>query len=717
MSQSEAADPCQTNAGSRWKSFKSKGHTRPVSTLADKCQESDQDCGDDDLFDLTNSSRSCRDGWMKSSESPTWGLDGGSSPVTYSLVLLSDGIESEAACSNAESAEMVLVSESEDEPLDLSLSPYSGPNVSPERIISPVTHMLSLSQSQEPSSPESSGAEAGLTFRIGFSGRESAPTGRGSEGLIVIGCEDEDCEDGSVSDGSHCSFASGPSKLRSPIPQRPCASCLRLHANMKRQPNRTKTRVKDPACLDYDQWMLLKPWRSRGVHGFPRVRGKLFEHLPLIRRRAKVRAEEDLEDKYEVCTRPHVFLQRNFRHCQKSQPKFLKRKQVRKRAGSRGGRRSANLWPPIGGPIAKKKRKSLEDSINKKRKSVREEKNMRRRREETSVTDEQDEDSMLLGKEHPSYDVTADCSIEENANRQSPDRRMDTITDTQTNGCPDKHVNVNAQSHSDRHAGADIGSRPHRRTDRNAVGSSDGREARLGDLRTDRRRDKQCSNQDSVLKADGHSKVKAVKHIVSGSDRHADISTYKPIIRLVRCGNVRGDFNTARQMDRPRQAPHSPESRSNNHLEVASSRHSDVAPSIHLNSPSIMIGNKVLDGAGSLVDSRVEVSSDKRADLSSCGKAGAGQTRRSLTFEDLLKKPPSTTPMMSVSKATPVLGSEDPYTFRTPTPPGAQTFEMLRKHHPFARTYENTGARPAGFKSMLSTLDRKHCAVVRENYP
>ena len=80
---------------------------------------------------------------------------------------------------------------------------------------------------------------------------------------------------------------------------------------------------------------------------------------------------------------------RNFRHCQKSQPKFLKRKQVRKRAGSRGGRRSANLWPPIGGPIAKKKRKSLEDSINKKRKSVREEKNMRRRREERREDREQ----------------------------------------------------------------------------------------------------------------------------------------------------------------------------------------------------------------------------------------------------------------------------------------------------------------------------------------
>ena len=84
----------------------------------------------------------------------------------------------------------------------------------------------------------------------------------------------------------------------------------------------------------------------------------------------------------------------------------------------------------------------MEDSINKKKKSEREEQRRGGRREETSVTDEQDKDSKLLGKEHPSYDVTADCSTEENVNRQSPDRHKDMNTDTQTNGCPDRQVNV-----------------------------------------------------------------------------------------------------------------------------------------------------------------------------------------------------------------------------------------------------------------------------------
>ncbi|XP_048091468.1 uncharacterized protein si:ch211-227n13.3 isoform X2 [Alosa alosa] len=738
MNQSKAADQFQTNGVSPSKPFKKRFSSKIV--LDD---ESNQDLGAHDLIDLINSPHSRHDRWTKSSESPMWGLNGDSSPAMHSVALLSDGGQSDAACSDTESVEIILGSESEDdERLNLSMSQYSGPNVSPELSTTPLSQMLSLSKSQEPSA--NSGAEAGLKFMSGSYGEDSALIGCGKEPPIAIGSEDEDLGDRNVTD-SCCSIASGPSRPWQPVPQGPCSSCLAVCVRMKRLTNWTKSRVKDPACLYYDQWMLLKPWQSRGVHGHCRVRGKLFKHLPRIWQHAKVQAEEDLDDECGVCSRPHVFLQRNLRQCKRSQSKLVKHTKVRNKAGSRRGRRSKDHWPPLPGQHVKKRRsKSVKDSIKKKKKrSVGEKQGSSGRREETSGTEVLHEDSQTLGDEHLSYDdVTADCSTEEQANL-SPDRRQDMNADIQTNGCPDKHGNVNALSPSEWPANANVGSPSHTHTGRykgRYTGSSpDSREDRPRDLRADRHRDehvdghreKQRSNQRSVLEADGQTGVKAFKCVVSGSDRDVGGSTdTSPIVHLHRCDCVNGNV---KQADCLRKAPHNSRDvkhkgagkhscwstdrptgsdvdvslnrnaddegrclnneKRKSHPGDALSRHLGVDPNIHLNSLSNMNGDDVLDDSDGHLDRHVEGSSDELVDLSTA----MGITRRALLFED-----PPTLPLMNGSSATPVVGSvqtqghtavplsKDPYMFRTPTPPGIEAFEVVRKLRPFARTLRKT---------------------------
>ncbi|XP_062384357.1 uncharacterized protein si:ch211-227n13.3 isoform X2 [Sardina pilchardus] len=718
MKQSKAADHCQTNGGSLSRPFKKRFGSKIL--LDDEGPESDQDYfGGHDLIDLINSPHSRHDGWTKSRESPMLGLNGDSPPVTRSLVLLSDGDESDAARSDAESAEIILGSENDDdERLNLSVSQYSGPDVSPELSTTPLSLILSLSKSQEPSA--SSGAEASLKFMSGSRSENSVLlTGRRKEPPIAIGSEDEDFVDGNVSD-SCCSIASGPSKLWQPAPQGPCSSCLALCVRMKRLTNWTKSRVKDPACLCYDQWLLLKPWRPRGVRGLRRVRGKLFEHLPRIWQHAKVRVEQDLDGEWEACTRPHVFLRRNFRQCQRSQSKPLNHTKVRNKAGSRRARRSKDAWPPVGQNVKqrkKKRNKSMEDSAKTKKKktSAGEEQRSRGRREETSGTEEQRRDGQAPGDEHASHnDVTADCSTAERAN-SSPDRRQDVNADIQTNGCPDEHGNVRAPSPSEWPADANVGSPSHRHTDP-CTGSSPGsREDRPGDLRADRHRDghreKQRSNQRSVGKANAHAGVKAFKCVVGGgSDRDARKSADsvdRPTGSDVDVCLKRNADDQGRRLSNERRQGKSPPG-------DALSRHLGVNPNIHLNSPSSMNGDEVLDYSEGHLDINVDDSSDELEDSST----DKGLTRRALLFEDT-----PTLPLTSVSTPTPAVGSvrtrrhtlnKDPYAFRTPTPPGIEGSEVLRKPRPFARTYESAGARNDSFKSMLCMLDKMHSAVVSE---
>lgn len=236
MNQSKADQ--QTDAGTLWKgkAFKSQGPPslaadgsfsslrkmgaaknslqqlshKNNNILDDECPESDQDSGSYDLIDLIGSPCSHRDdGWMENRESSLRGLNGYLSSAKAYPVLLSDGDESNTAYSDTMS-ELVLDSETEDDGQtgNMSMSQYSGPNVSPE--LSTTSLTLSLLNNQDNKLAVNSG----------------------------------DVEDDNVSDDSHCSITSGPSKLPRPVAQGPCTHCLRLYMRMRRQPNWTKSVVK-----------------------------------------------------------------------------------------------------------------------------------------------------------------------------------------------------------------------------------------------------------------------------------------------------------------------------------------------------------------------------------------------------------------------------------------------------------------------------------------
>lgn len=231
MSQPKACKRFQTHSGtlSKAKFFKSEGSPSHAATKAtkhallelsrknnnvldDECPESKQDLGGHDLIDLIDSPHSHHDdGWTENCESPLRGLNGYSSPVMSSLVPLADGDESSTARSHTIS-ELVLDSESEDDgqALSLSMSQSSDLRLSPELSTTPLALIPSLSNSQNSTSAMTSG----------------------------------DVEDGNVSDDSHCSITSGPSKPPQPVPQGPCTHCLRLYMRMSRQPQRTKSLVK-----------------------------------------------------------------------------------------------------------------------------------------------------------------------------------------------------------------------------------------------------------------------------------------------------------------------------------------------------------------------------------------------------------------------------------------------------------------------------------------
>lgn len=714
MSQPKACKRFQTDSGtlSKAKFFKSEEKERKATKhallelsrknnniLDDECPESEQDLGGHDLIDLIDSPHSRRDdGWTENCESPLRGLNGYSSPVMSNLVLLSDSNESSTARSHTIS-ELVLDSESEDDgqALILSMSQSSDLRLSPELSTTPLSLIPSLSNSQNSTSAMNSG----------------------------------DVEDGNVSDDSHCSITSGPSRPPQPVAQGPCTHCLRLYMRMRRQPQRTRSLVKDPACLYYDQWWLLKPWRPQGVHGPRRVRGKLFEHLPLMWQRAKVQTERDLADECEVCTRPHVFLQRNLRQCKRPRPKSLNQTQARKKARSRQGRRSVNHWPPLGGGRRARRRKSKSTEGGRPRTG-------RPQREET------DRGHKLSAEEHPTFDLTEDCSTEEHASL-SPGRLQDMNTDIESSGFSDEHGGANTLSYSDTQADAKVGSQSHANTD--------GREDSLVDLRTDSPRDgyidghreRRGLSLNSVLTSGGHSML---KHVVIGADREVGrTADRQPVIRLFRCNGVNGNVGTDKQAAWLRQVPHKPtevkhkgkhscpqaadtgsdvdadlnrkddqvtcfisaEGQTESLPVDAVIRHSDAGPNAHLNSPSGGTGGEVLDGAGRPVDGCKGGDSDLNA--------GVEQACRALSFGDVLKRPPPTTPVLAFS-ATPGMGSgqmwggsavpprKDPYVFRTPTPPGTQCSGVLRKLRPFARTYESRGAESDGFKSMLCSMDR-----------
>lgn len=400
---------------------------------------------------------------------------------------------------------------------------------------------------------------------------------------------------------------------------------------------------------------------------------------------------------------------------------------------------SVNHWPPLGGGRRARRRKSKSTEGG-------------RWRTGRPQTEETDRGHRLSDEEHPTVDLTEDCSTEEHAGL-SPGELQDMNADLESSGFSGEHGGANTLSYSGMQADANVGSQSHAHTD--------GREDSLVDLRTDSPRDRYVDGHrerrglspDSVPTANGHSML---KHVVIGADRDVGRrADRQPVIRLFRCNSVNGNVGTDKQAAWLRQIPHKPTEvrhkgkhscpqaadtgsdvdadlnreddqvtcfisaeRQTKSLPVdAVIRHSDVGPNAHLNSPSGGTGGEVMGGAGRPVGRCVGGDSDLNA--------GVEQACRALSFGDVLKRPPPTTPVLAFS-ATAGMGSgqvwgggaepprKDPYVFRTPTPPGTQCSEVLRRLRPFARTYGSRGAESEGFKSMLCSMARTHRGVVRE---
>lgn len=124
---------------------------------------------------------------------------------------------------------------------------------------------------------------------------------------------DEDC--GSV----NSSIASGPSlSLHStPSPVR-CSACQKLFQKARRMkaPVKNKLLDNDPKSLTCDQWALIKKWRPKKL---PDASGKLVILTEVFKKRLNMKGVKQIQQHMgeSSCSRPHIFLQRNIRHCAK----------------------------------------------------------------------------------------------------------------------------------------------------------------------------------------------------------------------------------------------------------------------------------------------------------------------------------------------------------------------------------------------------------------
>ncbi|XP_063067650.1 uncharacterized protein LOC134459274 isoform X2 [Engraulis encrasicolus] len=429
MTKSQAAElPHTASSSSFWKSLNSKdggtttttsvhpsdlfvNHTKELMERAmkghswihggatglgeERSDESEQDDSVDDLIDMID--RSDPHGWTPSSGSsvqdlfapeeeprsppaPThstkepWSPPRHSTKETQSLlthstdaILLSEGFPSDA-----ESEELLMVSDSEDEDgQDANASFRLGISKSPEIPITPNTSFVSRSTTSQDTSPAvpAGVTKAGRRSLIGQIREESGRAGSdASEGLVVVDsiAEQSDAEnlrDGDTDDNretmamsddnmSVCSMVSGPSGPPVYGPGGLCGRCLGLSNRMRRLNSSSQRRVKDPSNPYYDQWMLLKPWCLRGILGYRREKGKLFDNLSSIWRRAKGRAEGEPESQHDSCTRPHVFMQRTLRQCQRV---LKKKKSASRKAKAKAKRKpSSYSLPPLNRSMAQR---------------------------------------------------------------------------------------------------------------------------------------------------------------------------------------------------------------------------------------------------------------------------------------------------------------------------------------------------------------------------
>ncbi|XP_037828953.1 uncharacterized protein si:ch211-227n13.3 isoform X2 [Kryptolebias marmoratus] len=140
---------------------------------------------------------------------------------------------------------------------------------------------------------------------------------------------------------SDCSsVASGPSVLRHTTSKRPkssqalCPACRELYQRAKRtkEPIKNKLLENDPKSLACDQWVLIKRFRSRKL---PTARLKSLSDVQLGKGATLTPGESP------VCSRLHIFLQRNLRRVRQPARKERRRRRnrmKRRRDGSQGCR-------------------------------------------------------------------------------------------------------------------------------------------------------------------------------------------------------------------------------------------------------------------------------------------------------------------------------------------------------------------------------------------
>ncbi|XP_055084335.1 uncharacterized protein si:ch211-227n13.3 [Periophthalmus magnuspinnatus] len=130
------------------------------------------------------------------------------------------------------------------------------------------------------------------------------------------------------------SVMSGPSRRYNPCADKPltlCPACRKLQQKAKRMkaPRKDKLLDTNPKSLTCDQWILLKPWRSKKkFDGRGNQLGIVQSiHKLLVVKKSKKKNYLGAED---MCSRPHVFLQRNLFHWMKK-PMMKERKKNRKK--------------------------------------------------------------------------------------------------------------------------------------------------------------------------------------------------------------------------------------------------------------------------------------------------------------------------------------------------------------------------------------------------
>ncbi|XP_077580384.1 uncharacterized protein LOC144201540 isoform X2 [Stigmatopora nigra] len=151
-----------------------------------------------------------------------------------------------------------------------------------------------------------------------------------------------------------------PSKVTAPNKnqrrKRPCLSCRRLYQKAKRlkTPIKDKLLDNDPTSLTCDHWVLLKKWMPTRL---PYLRGNLAHTLQRlhthVKRSTKAKQKNLEKSNKDLCSRPHILLQRNLRQCckvlAKKEPNRNQKKRPRNDScGSRitGKKRHLSSSPP-----------------------------------------------------------------------------------------------------------------------------------------------------------------------------------------------------------------------------------------------------------------------------------------------------------------------------------------------------------------------------------